>query len=1350
MTIPLTPVPTLYALGEARLVDGPVVPRRKELALLAYVACQAPKAVRREELAALFWGEREGSKARQSLRQALLELRRAIGPSLEVGPDRVSLPAGAITLDVALFEEDLTHGRLEQGVARWEGDFLEGFDDLGTEPFRIWLEAERQRLRRRATRALADLTSVAEGRNDRASTLRWATRRAELFPLDEDAHQRLVQVLRAAGRTSEADARHAAFIARFKGELEAEPSPILSRLSRQLSAEADRATAAVPSVALFTPDLIGREEVFGELTAAWKEAKDGGCAMVLVEGEQGIGKTRLCEEFLAELAARREPCVVLRAKAREDLAAAPLAMARELLDGLRAAPGLLGADASALAELRQVVSWVDDVFPSLPRAPTTPSALAAALGQIVAAVGEELPVLVFLDDAPDADAATLDLLVDLVKHAPSHVLLLLTAASGTPAFASLSRTASTLRSVRRLKLQPLTDRHVDAMLASMLVMPEKDRWALAARLHHETGGNPYYVTELTSALVDDGWLAPNERGEWRASATTDISELPVPPGVREALLVRLTRVDPDSRKLLDAASVFRTPVDADLLADLTGMSPGVLAAGLDELITRRMLRHAPTHPGAFEFAHDLLRRTVVGALDDPTLNHLHRRAADALGRRAATDPNAGLAAEYHRRLTWQPVRSAWSSRRRWLVAAVGVVAAIVALIPALRPRRTPDAVGLLVLPFRATVAEAASWSEALPDLLATTIEGTPGLRVVDPWSGWRDLRERPSDRARNPEVQEAEALARKTGANWYVIGSLMAERGRLNVAARLYRVGSADPQLSLTREASTDSVLSLSQELAVALIAQMASVTRNAVGPVEANATTSATALKAYLSAKEAMRRGMFDSADVAIDRAVALDSNFGLALTEAGMVKTMSASIRGQGFFLNDVARRAVERTRALGEPHRLRAEGLLASVSTQGQRAENAQLRLIQIDSSNLAAWSSLAYVRWAYGWQYGATLRDAIEASERAVRLDSTYVSALYTRAWLAVAAAEPRDLRQQRQRLARTDTTVLAVQAVMMAIDATLATDAELPSIIDRATSAPPAAAISVVRTLTRTRPVFAETLLVRLRHRWQGDPIAMAPNSGLVRLMLTEGRGSVADSIRRVVADQLGARNDLSLERLMLAARIAGSAAEGDARDARRVLEAFMPIDSALALQGRRDVYWYGWQLAAYHATHGDTSLALRWATILGRLNRGRASFDFPAALESDVRARLAVRRNDRSEALVQAKRAYDLWPVHTENISEATPEPAMRFHLASLYRASGQRDSAEAIFRSLVPPTAWFSFYSGLSALELAELLEERRSVEAATYYRFVLQYWERGGEEVRTLRERASAGVKRVEQGGE
>src|SRR5688572_12567493 len=201
-----SPVPpasfSLLTLGELRLVGptGPVLAgRRKELVLLTCVARRAPKPVSRDELAALLWGERDEDKARQSLRHALHQLRRALGDAIEVTNDHVRTVETMIEVDASLLERDIADGRLADGVERWNGDFLGGAEDAGGDTYRSWLEREREALRRTTVGAFGRLVDKAHAESNVDQETHWARRWAAHFPLDDAAHVRVIDALARRG-----------------------------------------------------------------------------------------------------------------------------------------------------------------------------------------------------------------------------------------------------------------------------------------------------------------------------------------------------------------------------------------------------------------------------------------------------------------------------------------------------------------------------------------------------------------------------------------------------------------------------------------------------------------------------------------------------------------------------------------------------------------------------------------------------------------------------------------------------------------------------------------------------------------------------------------------------------------------------------------------------------------------------------------------------------------------------------------------------------------------------------------------------------------------------------------------
>ncbi len=726
----------LQTLGGLRLSgpDGELLAgRRKELALLTYVARRAPQSVAREELVALLWGDRPEASARQSLRQALLYLKQATHELVLVEPEHVSLAPDRLELDVAAFEADVAADRLEQAVERWGGEFLAGAEDVGAEPYRLWLEQEREALRQRLWLAFDRLITQAAQRGATGETIEWAERWTRAMPLDERAHTALIDALARAERFEEALAHHAAFLARSRGELELEPSQSFLRLGQEIQERARRQPRRRPSPgssALFTPDLMGRRGALDQFNAAWDAAQAGAVSVVLVEGEEGIGKTRLCEDFLRTVSQRSQPVVVLGARAREAMRDTPGGVVRELLAGLRDAPGLVGAPAGALAGLSSLVPGLRDRL----RLAGSPTAWPAdeALAQVLRDVTEDRPVILFLDDFPAADPATQQLLLAVAQRLSKARILILLTARSSGAIAPAAWTAlQAIYGVRTLRLQPLDAAAVEGLLGSMLEVRDAERHPLALRLHADSGGNPFFVIQMVAALLDEGHLLPDPDGTWRLAPASPEAPLPAPATLREAVGRRLDQLSPAARRLADAAAVLAEPAEATLLAGVGGVQAPDLEPPLEELLVRRLLRVVPQRPVAYEFVHDVSRRVAYQLLPPARREALHRAALKELRARARQVEVPAAVLRYHR----SRAGSRFSSVSRWwtlprTAAALSGIALVGSLLW-LRGRQPTEPTLLAVGAIRDhTGGDTSQTAAIVRDMLATNLARLPGLQVV--------------------------------------------------------------------------------------------------------------------------------------------------------------------------------------------------------------------------------------------------------------------------------------------------------------------------------------------------------------------------------------------------------------------------------------------------------------------------------------------------------------------------------------------------------------------------------------------------------------------------------------------
>ena len=217
----------------------PVLAQPKRLAVLVYLAASRPQRMhRRDALLSLFWPDVPEDRARNGLRQALHQLRHALGPEVLTtrGTDSVGVNATAIACDAAEFEDALDRGRLADAVRAYGGEFLPAFAIEGTQAFNEWLDEMRRRLRNRAARAGWALAEQLERGGDMAAAAASARRAAELTVDDESALRQLMSLLDRAGDPTGAIRAYEEFAARLRRDLDLEPSPNTRALHDSLRA----------------------------------------------------------------------------------------------------------------------------------------------------------------------------------------------------------------------------------------------------------------------------------------------------------------------------------------------------------------------------------------------------------------------------------------------------------------------------------------------------------------------------------------------------------------------------------------------------------------------------------------------------------------------------------------------------------------------------------------------------------------------------------------------------------------------------------------------------------------------------------------------------------------------------------------------------------------------------------------------------------------------------------------------------------------------------------------------------------------------------------------------------------
>ncbi len=370
-----------------------------------------------------------------------------------------------------------------------------------------------------------------------------------------------------------------------------------------------------------SPDFVGRQREVAALTRALATPP----TVILIEGEAGIGKTRLVREFLAAAGEHTRRALVASCPPfREPHTLGPAADAlRQVVD-----------DVAAL-HLSPLGGTLRPLFPEwsaeLPAAPDPADDPSSARHRVFRALTEllgrlEIELLV-VEDVHWADEATLEFLLHLTVQHPQRISLIVTYRPEEIAAESLVRRLSSHlaggRSRLRVELGPL-DVTGTAMLMSSMLADQHVSAEFADFVHEHTDGVPLAVEESVRLMGEREDLT-RHNGEW---VRRDLTDIVVPPTIRDSVLERAGRLSSAAHTVLQSAAVLTEPVSEVLLSAVADLSADATRAGLSHALASGLLSEDAR--GLTAFHHVLAQRAVYEAIPAPVRRTMHRRAGAAL------------------------------------------------------------------------------------------------------------------------------------------------------------------------------------------------------------------------------------------------------------------------------------------------------------------------------------------------------------------------------------------------------------------------------------------------------------------------------------------------------------------------------------------------------------------------------------------------------------------------------------------------------------------------------------------------------------------------------------------------
>lgn len=687
-------------------------PTRKALALLIYLVVEEG-VHSREKITTLFWPESSSGPGRATLRSTLRHLRGSLSettqahtrPHLVTDRDTLRFDASSdldldlhtlesavrVTCELPLVSPSVSSlsvqpanihqliAQLSTAATCYRGDFLEGFSLGDTPVFDDWVILQSEIWHRKAMLVFDWLSLLQSEGGEVGNAIETTTRWVALDLFNETAHRRLIQLHFSAGDRAAALRAYRDCQAILAEELNAEPAPETTALAKRIRSEpsppsrgATAAREAALPLVTAEPPLVGRMAQHLDLVTAYRLARRDRPQAVTIEGEPGIGKTRLAKEFLAWASAQGAD--VWHGRAYEMGGLLPY---QPVVEVLRQRLGRVTNLAQVLsdtwlAELSRLLPELNDRLPGL----STPLKLDEAeartrLFEAVARFGQALadraPVVILLDDLQWADAASLDILHYLAGRWGDEgvsVLLLFTTraedlsrqiANAPPDAPILNNWLTSLGNnlpLTRLSLTPLTLADTQQLLWSMGVgepgsgdapSPSPELKAFCQHLFSETRGHPFFIIETLRSLSERGLLQRQESGGWTADWETALRQWQITPDfvparIQDLIRARLAQLNPQAQLACTASAVLGQGFDFAQLGQVADLEERDTLPALEALLNRGLLHE--TNEG-YIFVHDTIREVAYTDISQTRRRILHQRALATLESVAA--PPASLA-----------------------------------------------------------------------------------------------------------------------------------------------------------------------------------------------------------------------------------------------------------------------------------------------------------------------------------------------------------------------------------------------------------------------------------------------------------------------------------------------------------------------------------------------------------------------------------------------------------------------------------------------------------------------------------------------------------------------------------
>lgn len=609
----------------------------KPRTLVGLLVAAEGRTVAIEQLIEEMWEGSPPARVEASLQTYVARLRRALDPGrtdrIRTHPGGYSLRQDDVEVDARVFAREVEAARaqadpqvavrsLTAALVRWRGEAYAGLGSAA-------LRAEAVRLDELRMAATEDLWQLRTMVGDHAEAVGALERLVTEHPLRERLWSLLARAQYLAARQGDALATLRRAREHLAEELGIDPGPELQALEQAIlrqdptltptpgptpAAPVEPPPLAVPVAPPETAGIFGRDAALATADALLTSVTSSRRGRVIViEGESGIGKTRLAEEVAER--ARSLGVAVGRGVWESDPCPPLWGWARAL--------GQAGVDPAVLA----VPGGHDAASVSFQQAE-----------QVLRALSAGDPVMLVLDDVQWADGESLRLLRRAAAglDAAPVLLLVLVRREATPTADLAGAVAALTRlGADRLELTGLDPAAVHQWVRRRTGVEVDDD--VAAGLVERTEGNPFYVGELVRLLASDGTLSGTGAAGWGS----------VPRSVQDVVRQRLGALDPGHHPVVTAAAVAGRAFDLAVVADACGRPLSEVEDATEALQVMGLV--AEEGPGRYRFSHAIARDAVYEMVSGVARSRAHAAVGAALEARWSStlgDHAAELARHY--------------------------------------------------------------------------------------------------------------------------------------------------------------------------------------------------------------------------------------------------------------------------------------------------------------------------------------------------------------------------------------------------------------------------------------------------------------------------------------------------------------------------------------------------------------------------------------------------------------------------------------------------------------------------------------------------------------------------------